>query len=204
MALRIRKISCHKVIVQLTNNDLDQLDLDLINKPQENIHKFLFDVMKEVEIQTGFDPYHGGQVIVEATPSDTGMDLVISKIPTRNRKMTREEFRKIKSIKVKEPQKIKKAEHRMVFVFNTYEDFENAVVRMDNDSLLCMTLYRNESKYALISGGEINQNTKNIICEYSSRWGKYSPLHCHIVESWQEVHSGESLIEMAENIKGIL
>ncbi len=204
MVLKIRKISCHKVIVQLTNNDLDQLDLDLINRPQENIHKFLFDVMKQVEIQTGFDPYHGGQVIVEATPSEKGMDLVISKIPTESRKMTREEFKKIKSIKVKKTTKAETPQHKTVFVFSTYEDFENAIVRIDEDTLLCMTLYRNDSKYALICNGEINQSAKAIICEYSSKWGKYSPRHCHIRESWQKISEGEDLKEMAHNIRGIV
>ncbi len=202
--MKIRKISCRKVIVQLTNNDLDQLDLDLINRPQENIHKFLFNVMKEVEMQTGFDPYHGGQVIVEATPSDTGMDLVISKIPTGNKKMTREEFRNIKNIKVRKTTKVNRTEHKRVFIFNTYEDLENTITRIDENVLMCMTLYRNNSKYALISDGEINKTAKGIICEYSSKWGKYSPRHCHIRENWQEINSGIELKEMARNIKGIL
>ncbi len=201
--MKIRKISCHKVIVQLTNNDLDQLDLDLVNRPQENIHKFLFDVMKQVEIQTGFDPYHGGQVIVEATPSEKGMDLVISKIPTENRRMTREEFKKIKSIKVRDTETIKKSEHKTVFVFNTYEDFENTMIRMNKEAVLGMTLYRNNGKYALICDGELNRTTKEIILEYSSKWGKYSPRHCHIRENWQKVLAGEDLRDMVHNIKKI-
>ena len=204
MVLRIRKISCHKVVVELTNNDLDQLDLDLQNRPQENIHKFLFNIMEKVHIQTGFDPYHGGQVIVEATPSEKGMELVISKIPSKSKKMTREEFGRIKNIKVRETSKIKTAEHKSVFVFNTYEDFESAIKRIDEKTLLCMTLYRNKGRYALICDGKISQISKDIICEYSSKWGKYSPKYCNIRESWQEMHSGKTLCDMAHNIKGIL
>lgn len=204
MVLRIRKISCHKVIVELTNNDLDQLDMDLINRPQENIHNFLFNIMEKVHIQTGFDPYNGGQVIVEATPSEKGMELIISKIPSKSRKMSREEFKKIKSIKVKDTSKIKTTENKMVFVFNTYEDFENTVKRINDGELLCMTLYRNKNRYALICDGKINQLSRDIICEYASKWGKYSPRYCNIRESWQEVYSGDALRDMARNIKGIL
>lgn len=202
--MRIRKISCHKVIVELTNNDLDQLDMDLINRPQENIHNFLFNIMEKVHIQTGFDPYNGGQVIVEATPSEKGMELIISKIPSKSRKMSHEEFKKIKSIKVKDTSKIKTTENKMVFVFNTYEDFENTVKRINDGELLCMTLYRNKNRYALICDGKINQLSRDIICEYASKWGKYSPRYCNIRESWQEVYSGDALRDMARNIKGIL
>ncbi len=204
MVLRIRKISCHKVIVELTNNDLDQLDLDLQNRPQENIHNFLFNIMEKVHVQTGFDPYNGGQVIVEATPSEKGMELVISKIPSKSKKMTREEFKKVRSIKVKETAKLKTSENKTVFVFNTYDDFESAIKRIDECELLCMTLYRNKNRYALICDGKINQISKDIICEYSYKWGKYSPRYCNIRESWQEILSGEALQDMARNIKGIL
>ncbi len=204
MVLRIRKISCHKVIVELTNNDLDKLDLDLQNRPQENIHNFLFSIMEKVHIQTGFDPYNGGQVIVEATPSESGMELIISKIPSKSRKMTREEFSRIRSIKVKETKTIKSSDHKTVFVFNTYDDFENTIKRIDENVLLCTTLYRNKTRYALICEGKLSQMSKNIICEYSSKWGKYTPRYCNIRESWQEIASGESLLDMAHNIKGIL
>lgn len=202
--MRIRKISCYKVIVQLTNNDLDQLDIDLENEPKANIHEFLFEVMKKVQNQTGFDPYHGGQVIVEASPNEDGMDLVISKIPTGKKKMSREEFKRIKSIKVKETNKIKKSEHKTVFVFNTYEDLENAMARIADDVFLAMRLYRHNGKYALICVNKLDEDAKRVICEYSFHWGRYNPRHCHIVESWEMVAENIELCEMSRNIKGIL
>lgn len=202
--MRIRKISCYKVIVQLTNNDLDQLDVDLENEPKANIHKFLFEVMKKVQTHTGFDPYHGGQVIVEASPNESGMELVISKIPTVKKKMSREEFKRIKSIKVKETDKIEKTEYKTVFVFNTYEDLENVMARTVDDIFMTMSLYRHNGKYALICTDRLDGDIKRIICEYSSQWGRYNPRHCHIAESWEPVAKNIALCDMSRNVKEIL
>lgn len=202
--MKIRKISCYKVVVELTNNDLDKLELNPEKEPRANIHKFLFNVMKKVQNQTGFDPYHGGQVIVEATPSEEGMDLVISKIPGSSHKMSREDFKRIKSIKVKDTIKLKRDEVKRVFVFDTYEDLENLMANMCHKAFLNMTLYRHNGRYALISCGNISDDTKRIMCEYAIKWGRYNPTHCHILESWEKVAQRSELCEMAEKLKAIL
>lgn len=204
MVLRIQKISCHKVIVHLTNNDLDKLDIDLEKKPKENIHKFLFEVMERVQIQTGFDPYHGGQVIVEASSNEHGMELVISKIPDKTRKLSREEFSRVKSIKVRQTRKIKRDENKTVIIFNTYLDFENAVSRIPDEFFNNTQLYRRNGKYALVTSNKIAESVKQILCEYSLRIGRYTPKHCQILESWEIIASDSGLSDMCRNIKDIL
>ena len=50
--------------------------------------------MELVKSETGFDPYNGGQVVVEAAMSQNGMSLTISKIRTGNSSITRGQFNK--------------------------------------------------------------------------------------------------------------
>ena len=101
--MRIKKISNDKIVVQLTDSDLEYFDVDIDNAtPQStDLHKFLFEVMELVKRVTGFAPYNGGQVVVEAAMSQNGMSLTISKIRTGNSSITREQFNKAKKVTVK-------------------------------------------------------------------------------------------------------
>ena len=101
--MRIKKISSDKIVVQLTDTDLEYFDLDIGERPPQaaDLHNFLFEVMELVQTETGFDPYHGGQVIVEASTSSEGMSLVISKIHNDKSRVSREDFSKRKKIRVK-------------------------------------------------------------------------------------------------------
>ncbi len=198
--MRIKKISCDKVVVQLTNSDLEHFDLDMENRPQSDIHKFLFKVMELVKDETGFDPYHGGQVMVEASPSESGMVLVISKIPLGKKKMSEDEFSKIKSIKVKETPKTRPYK-KTVFIFEFYQDLENAMVMIPDSVLSLMTLRRGDGRYALVTESNVETNLRHLICEHTSKWGRYSPKLCYVTENWDEIMSGDELVTMAMNVR---
>lgn len=103
--MKIKKMSDNAVNVYLTNSELAIYDIN----PEEaasssaDLHRFLYDVMEEVRNETDFDPYNGGQVVVEASRFEFGMVLEISKIipKTKERtKLTREQFKKVKRVRV--------------------------------------------------------------------------------------------------------
>lgn len=223
--MRIKKISSDKIVVQLTDTDLEYFDLDIDESaPQAaDLHKFLFEVMELVQTETGFDPYHGGQVVVEATTSPNGMSLIISKIHSDRKRVSREEFSKIKSIKVKNTagkvlqsdiaglvdsagiprtKRKKRVSDNTVFVFESFADFEAAVNVLDAFNFALASLYRDSDRYALISQAFTMQE-RNIISEYAMNCVRNDVVAFDIKEGWTLVARDNKLAEMAENLREI-
>lgn len=218
--MRIRKISNDKIVVQLTDTDLEYFDLDFDEKaPQAtDLHKFLFEVMELVQTETGFDPYHGGQVVVEATTSANGMSLIISKVHTNKKAVTREEFARVKRVKVKparekvlhddisslvsHPKRRKRTSESSVYIFENFQDFEEAVKVLDTFNFSLASLYREGERYALISTAFTLQE-RNIITEYAIQSVTNDIIANDIKEGWTLVVMGSEMHEMAENLKKI-
>lgn len=223
--MRIKKISSDKIVVQLTDTDLQYFDLDIGDRPPQasDLHNFLFEVMELVQTETGFDPYHGGQVIVEASTSPDGMSLVISKIHSSNKKqVSREDFSKIKNIRVKNTSKLtqadistlardasipcvkrkKRVSDNTVFVFESFSDFEAAVNVVDTFDFAMAELYRDGARYALISRAFTVQE-RNIISEYAIKCVKNDVVAFDIREGWTLVAKNNELCEMTENLREI-
>ena len=220
--MRIKKISSDKIVVQLTDTDLEYFDLDIGERPPQaaDLHNFLFEVMELVQTETGFDPYHGGQVIVEASTSSDGMSLVISKIHSGKKPVRREDFSKIKRIRVKNTEKVTRAEvsnllndagvpctkrkrrvsENTVFVFESFSDLEEAVKVVDTFNFAMAELYRNGERYALISRAFTVQE-QNIISEYAIRRIKNDVVAFDIREGWMLVAKNNELCEMTENLR---
>ncbi|MBQ3124675.1 MAG: adaptor protein MecA [Clostridia bacterium] len=223
--MRIKKISSDKIVVQLTDTDLEYFDLDIDeNVPQAaDLHNFLFEVMELVKTETGFDPYHGGQVVVEATTSPDGMSLIISKIHNNKKRVSRDEFAKIKSVKVKNTavkptqsdmaelaecvgiprtKRKKRVSENAVFIFESFSDFEAVVNVLDTFDFAFASLYRNGEQYALISRAFTVQE-RNIISEYATNCIRNDVVAFDINEGWTLVAKDNVLAEMAENLKEI-
>lgn len=223
--MRIKKISNDKIVVQLTDTDLEYFDLDFDERaPQAaDLHKFLFEVMELVKTETGFDPYHGGQVVVEATTSQNGMSLIISKIHTNKKSITREEFSRVKKIKVKSARervtqndisalmegmdipkrkRRKKVSDNSVFVFESFADFEEAVKVLDTFNFSYASLYRQGERYALISPAFTMQE-RNIISEYAMQSVANDVVAYDIKEGWKLVTKGDSFAGMADNLRNM-
>ena len=219
--MRIKKISSDKIIVQLTDSDLEYYDLDIDqSRPQaEDLHKLLFEVMELVKTETGFDPYNGGQVIVEASMSQNGMSLIISKIRSDKKRMTRDEFSKVKNITVKSDisaedvteiakrvglktrEKKRNTVSKTTFIFNSFQDFENAICAVGETDFSNVSLYRAGERYALIFNGNLKDVEHNILSEYSIhiKYGDIAALS--IRESWDLTAENEELLEMADNLR---
>lgn len=107
IGLRIIKVSKDEVNVYLTEKELEYFDINPDEKKFQagELHRFLYAIMEVVRSETGFDPYHGGQVMVEASPTcNNGMNLAISKIGFENKRkhrISREQFKNIKTVKVR-------------------------------------------------------------------------------------------------------
>lgn len=203
-------------MVQLTDTDLEYFAPDFKeHTPQAaDLHKFLLEVMELVQTETGFDPYNGGQVVVEATSSPGGMCLIISKIHTK-KSLTRDEFSRIKNIRVKKKtdygetvnQPICKHRKRdcenTVFVFESFRDFEDAVVILNDIDFSDTSLYRNKERYALIMRSGITEREYNLLSEYSQKTIKNDVTAYGICESWKKISENEALAEMAKNIQNM-
>ena len=221
--MRIKKISSDKIVVQLTDTDLEYFDLDFDeHAPQAaDLHKFLFEVMELVQTETGFDPYHGGQVVVEATTSPNGMSLIISKIHTDKKPITRETFSRIKNIKVKatsekvgqkdmsalvngmgmaQPKRKRRISKNTVFVFENFSDFESAVCVMTGTDFSDASLYREKERYALISSN-FNEKECNIMSEYAIQTAKNDVVAYDIKEGWSPVVTDYELRDMVESLR---
>lgn len=221
IGLRIKKISSDKIVVQLTDTDLEYFDLDIGEQPPQaaDLHNFLFEVMELVQTETGFDPYNGGQVVVEASTSSDGMSLVISKIHSNKKTISRENFSKIKNVRVKNSEKPTHAEvstllretgmpnrkkkrvsDNTVFIFESFADFESAVNVIDTFDFAMAELYRDGARYALISRAFTVQE-RNIVSEYAIKSVKNDVVAFDIREGWTPVAKLDELREMAENLK---
>lgn len=226
------KMSNDEVTVYLSNSDLEHFDINPAERvPQSgDLHKFLYAVMEAVRTETGFDPYHGGQVMVEASLTVGGMMLVISKL-TRTRtkkKITKEQFKRAKSVKVGGEQRIDTSEFEaediqtllkslgihdrarekqravwQTFVFNAFSDMEDALSLMPPQVTDSGVLYRENKRYALTLLLKHNTVHYNILSEYADVCTGSAIVARSIREGWQMVAEGEQLTEMADAVRSM-
>ena len=85
--LKIEKIEINKIKVTLSALDLIDMNISVKSLTPDSpvLHGFLHDVMEMVKAETGFNPY-SGQVMVEATPSDDGIVLMVTKLSEEKKK----------------------------------------------------------------------------------------------------------------------
>lgn len=200
--MEIKKISCDRIIVRLDDSDLENFDIDIEKRiPQaEDLHRFMYKVMELVRLETGFDPYNGGQVVVEAEALADGIKLVISKIRTGTGKITRNEFAKVKRIGVKCKTSSNEASGKRTYIIEEFSDLEAAMTVTEPKIFQNASLYKRNSGYALVFNGECKGIPYNILSEYAVSTTRNSVIADRVNESWQELAKGESLVRMAEEI----
>ena len=222
--MRIQKISTDKVVVQLTDADLEHFDLDFEKRaPQAaDLHKLLFRVMDIVKDETGFDAYRGGQVVVEATPLENGISLIITKIRTEKEPVSKIDASKVKGVRVKNSKSkdlthddIKRIAERLgitknqknkrndniSFVFDSFDDFESAVFAVSDMDFEKMRLYRKGKRYALVAKYNPEVKKFNILSEYSANISKRDVVADGINEGWKLVAQNGELRNMASELK---
>ena len=264
--MNIRKMPRGGIGVFLSDDDLEQYGIDTeTERPQSmELHRMLFDVMENVRKQTDFDPYNGGQVVVEAMVVPGGMDLHINKIgtnielpilpgavsdvhtkrktsPSRRRtisggkRLSRSQFDAVRNIRVKnsgdffaegqfgnralldfmekagliQPVEVQKHCNKMkednesVFVFDSFENTESALCHAEENTLKEGELYRNGSRYALVTKLKKNSIQYNVLSEFSYKQCSGSITAAHYKEAWKQVVCGDELVKMAEAVRGM-
>ena len=227
--MRIKKISRDEVMVYLTMQDLEHFDFNPgVKIPQEaDLHRLLFQVMELVQTETGFDPYHGGQVVVEASASAVGMNLAISKINTQRRpRITREEFRRAKTVRVRQKSlstddftndEIRQLIERLgigaavkervmrekneIFIFDDFASLEGALSLLPDEVTRDCALYRRDGRYALLTSIKKGSRWSNMLSEFAGRSCTYDIVGNDIREGWSRVAEKQALVDMAGAIR---
>ena len=96
--MRIEKLNKDKIKVTLTTAELINLDIDVkrLSPDSKELHTFLFHIMETIREETGFNPYNG-QVVVEATPSQDGISILVKRLNKGIKKITEEQFKLFRS-----------------------------------------------------------------------------------------------------------
>ena len=216
-ALKIKQISCDKVSVYLTNEDLELFDIspETLGPQSNDLHQFLFMLMETVKFETEFDPYNG-QVIVEAKMTVDGLYLLISKVCGDGvHKITRDEFRRARSVRAVKSlkpleisgknmtgsMKSKRGSKTSVFVFDGFRELESAILLVDDGTIEKCELYRDGKRYALISEISKNSRPHGILNEFAALYKMSDVLADDIREGWKSVAQHDDLAEMVRELR---
>lgn len=225
--MRIKKISGDEVMVFLNARDLEYFNFHAENGVPEagDINNFLFDLMELVHTETGFDPYNGGRVMIEAMHTEHGMKLSICRIGCRSeKKLTREQFKRARGVRARVPgvaDKISAEEYdelvrllhdisvlkeaitpsRETFILDSFSAMEAALCNLAEEELKNCVLYRGGSRYAIVSRCAGKGRLRNVLGEYAELYYGGELLADDISEGWTELVRGEKLLEMARALR---
>lgn len=200
--MRIEKLNKDKIKVTLTTAELINLDIDVkrLSPDSKELHTFLFHIMETIREETGFNPYNG-QVVVEATPSQDGISILVKRLNKGIKKITEEQFKKVVSVKPKK----KELGTECVFYFETFNDMCGAISEMDKSILSKASLFKLNKTYCILIRND-NENMRgiNVIREFTERMSIYPLQNEYIKEYALLVAKGQKLVEMAENVKRLM
>ena len=182
--MRIEKLNKDKIKVTLTTAELINLDIDVkrLSPDSKELHTFLFHIMETIREETGFNPYNG-QVVVEATPSQDGISILVKRLNKG----------------------IKELGTECVFYFETFNDMCGAISEMDKSILSKASLFKLNKTYCILIRND-NENMRgiNVIREFTERMSIYPLQNEYIKEHALLVAKGQKLVEMAENVKRLM
>ena len=196
--MRIERLSDDKVKVTLTETDLMGMNIKVeqLRPDSHELHTFLFNIMETIKEETDFNPYNG-QVVVEATPSNEGISIIISKICACRSKISQSQFKKVKSITPH-----MRAPEVHIFCFGGIDEVCGAIVEIGEDTLLESALYKYENRYYYVLC-DAKKHTKclGVLFEYSSYREKLKETF--LKEHGTLIAEGKGLINMAQGVKKI-
>ena len=200
--MRIERLNSDKIKVTLTLQDLISFDIDIteLSPNSKELHNFLFSIMETIRVETGFNPYNG-QVVVEATPSDDGMSILVSRIKKDSGKITRSDIRRGVTIKAKR----KNRTEAEIYYFEVFDDLCAALALLSEEILLLSSLYKLNGTFCYIMPS-MAQSTqaRAVLAEFSSKKSRYPMQPAYITEHGILVAKHENLVNMAENIKRLV
>ena len=195
--MRIDKLSNDRIKVTLTTTDLIKLDIDVNDLSPENeaLHSFLFHIMETVREETGFNPY-SGQVVVEATPSNEGIILLVSKM--KGSRQSAVDIRKGVSVKARR----KRTETPALFYFKNFDDLCSGMCLLEEAELSGCALYKIGDTFCFsIKVPSAFKRCVAVMSEFAEKCSKYPAQLEYIKEHGELVARGEALVNMARNIR---
>ncbi len=168
--MKIIKLEQDRVKVILSEDDLAAMNIDAsaITPDSAKLSLFMCEVMEAVKAQTGFSA-EKGQVIVDATSSDGGMVLILSK---------RAGVRLIG------------AHHRkneyVMFEFSDFDALSGLLVNIDTDYAVSMRLYKYKNRFYMAVP---RRRIPILIYEYSLK-NRRSPVAESVVSEYGRLLAG--------------
>lgn len=190
--MKIEKIEINRIKVTLSALDLIDMNVSVksLTPSSPKLNSFLHEVMEKVKEETGFNPYTG-QVMVEATPENDGVVLIVTKLSEE-------------PLFKKRPKRIRVTGHRsaqkITYKFASFQDVCELFSCCDPQKFNRASLYEYmENFYITIPKGAIAAirefgESGNTILLGERFLAEHGKLHA----------SGESLISMAEGVKELM
>ena len=221
--MKIEQVSADKVRVRLSHEELAEMNVnpEMFMSDSKALNAFILNILHEIYETTDFDPFYGS-ITMEAMPDSDGMCIMLSKgivpksakktgysvdleriaellgIDTRTQKKPQK--RKIKSVSA-----VKEGSARGIhtFIFNEFDDMCSAAGRMSTVTAQLSELYKIDGKYAML----VPILTKTLddfamIMEFASEV-KRGLAYEHVREHGELIAKNESLVNMAEGIRGL-
>ena len=206
--VQIERLEDNKIQVILTTADLTNMNIDINSLSGESVelNAFLFHIMERIREETGFNPY-GGQVLMEAMPmGDDGISIMVSKVHSQTGRITKTQFKRLRSVRAKTEDKddIDPAARAEVFYIETFDDVCEALMRLSVKTLSVSSLYKMESMYGFLAV----KNAKTardieLLSEFSYRQSYYPLQEVYIREHGELIAAGRRLVSMAKGLRDL-
>ena len=189
--MRIERVEGNRRIkVLLTENDLNEMNINVHTLTAESpeLHGFIFKVMEYINRETGFNA-KSGQIVVEASPSDEGVILTVTKIQGETKSLAKTPKKTVRA----KPLQPKKRLYR----FLDFDALSGYMRLCDGSILNSSALFEYDGAYFLST-----DSTDTVIAEFSSKIpASVGTGERFFAEHGTLVAENSQLVKMAEEIK---
>lgn len=190
--MKIEKIEMNKIKVTISALDLVNMNINIksLTPNSPSLHDFLFEVMEEVRAQTGFNPY-SGQVVVEATPSEGGIILTVTRLAEENPAPCRP--KKVRVVGHRSPQKL-------TYSFSSFENLCELFSASETAEFVKASLYEYNEQFFLT----LPKHNNLSLAEFATPADSASLGESFLGEHGKLHAEGKSLVRMAEGVKELM
>lgn len=188
--MKIERIENNKIKVTLSAHDLIDMDISVksLTPSSPTLTGFLHEVLEQVSEETGFNPFDG-QVMVEATPEEDGIVLVVTKLAPEKPKK-----RKIKNVRVRAVKK-----NLSTYKFSEFIDLTHLFRATNPENFIGGNLYDYQGNFYMVIPKDAVKN----ICEFAE-----DTTDSALSENFLEEHGGlkvkgAELVRMAKGINNL-
>lgn len=187
--MKIIRIEQDRIKVILSEDDLTDMNIDIASLTPDSpeLSLFLCEIMDAVKAETGFS-LESGQVIVEATASDNGIILLLSRTGQRT---DRARIRGVRAVRKNET---------VIFEFISFDDVADLLANINGIYTSKMRLYVCFSRFYLA----VPRNSIPVlIYEYSMHNRRTSVAESILSEHGRLIAEGTKLCKIADILKKI-